>query len=171
MELVARKADLVRELQFFQQIVERKNTIPILANVLLESTGSDLTLLATDLELAYDRRVVAEQLGVGAEELAPDVSLVDDLAADSDTATVVVNNVVPVLSDLAATTIDENGIIETEDREVAPEFVRNRIAMQEGYFEEIRQEFGDMVRAAIPLYDDEIRGVPALSRAAETLFR
>ena len=29
------------------------------------------------------RRVVADQLGVGAEELAPDVSLVDDLAADS----------------------------------------------------------------------------------------
>ncbi len=29
------------------------------------------------------RRVVAEQLGVGADELAPDVSLVDDLAADS----------------------------------------------------------------------------------------
>ena len=38
MELVARKADLVRELQFFQQIVERKNTIPILANVLLEGS-------------------------------------------------------------------------------------------------------------------------------------
>ena len=37
MELVARKADLVRELQFFQQIVERKNTIPILANVLIEA--------------------------------------------------------------------------------------------------------------------------------------
>jgi len=29
------------------------------------------------------RRVVAEQLGVGTDELAPDVSLVDDLAADS----------------------------------------------------------------------------------------
>jgi acyl carrier protein len=29
------------------------------------------------------RRVVADQLGVGADELAPDVSLVDDLAADS----------------------------------------------------------------------------------------
>ena len=43
MELVARKADLVRELQFFQQIVERKNTIPILANVLLEGTD-DRTL-------------------------------------------------------------------------------------------------------------------------------
>src|SRR6185295_5900000 len=52
MELVARKADLVRELQFFQQIVERKNTIPILANALLEGTGNEVTLLATDLEVA-----------------------------------------------------------------------------------------------------------------------
>ena len=46
MELVARKADLVRELQFFQQIVERKNTIPILANVLIEGSGNEVTLLA-----------------------------------------------------------------------------------------------------------------------------
>jgi DNA polymerase-3 subunit beta len=52
MELVARKADLVRELQFFQQIVERKNTIPILANVLIEGSGNAMTLLATDLEVA-----------------------------------------------------------------------------------------------------------------------
>ncbi len=51
MELVARKADLVRELQFFQQIVERKNTIPILANVLIETDGNSLRLLATDIEV------------------------------------------------------------------------------------------------------------------------
>ena len=57
MELVARKADLVRELQFFQQIVERKNTIPILANVLIESNGKELTLLATDLEVALEAGV------------------------------------------------------------------------------------------------------------------
>ena len=60
MELVARKADLVRELQFFQQIVERKNTIPILANVLIESTGNELTLLATDLEVALRSRCAFE---------------------------------------------------------------------------------------------------------------
>jgi DNA polymerase III sliding clamp (beta) subunit (PCNA family) len=36
MELVVRKYDLLKELQLFQGIVERKNTIPILANVLLE---------------------------------------------------------------------------------------------------------------------------------------
>ena len=59
MELVARKVDLVRELQFFQQIVERKNTIPILANVLLEGTGNEVTLLATDLEVALRSRCEA----------------------------------------------------------------------------------------------------------------
>ena len=59
MELVARKADLVRELQFFQQIVERKNTIPILANVLLEGSGNEVTLLATDLEVALRSRCEA----------------------------------------------------------------------------------------------------------------
>jgi DNA polymerase-3 subunit beta len=51
MELVVRKTDLLRELQLFQGIVERKNTIPILANVLLEAKGDQVKLLATDLEV------------------------------------------------------------------------------------------------------------------------
>jgi DNA polymerase-3 subunit beta len=51
MELVVRKTDLLRELQLFQGIVERKNTIPILANVLLEANGSEVKMLATDLEV------------------------------------------------------------------------------------------------------------------------
>ena len=52
MELVVRKNDLLRELQLFQGIVERKNTIPILANVLLEAKGDQVQFLATDLEVA-----------------------------------------------------------------------------------------------------------------------
>jgi DNA polymerase-3 subunit beta len=52
MELVVRKNDLLRELQLFQGIVERKNTIPILANVLLEAKGDEVRMLATDLEVA-----------------------------------------------------------------------------------------------------------------------
>ena len=51
MELVVRKTDLLRELQLFQGIVERKNTIPILANVLIEAAGDEVKLLATDLEV------------------------------------------------------------------------------------------------------------------------
>jgi DNA polymerase III subunit beta len=51
MEFVVRRNDLLRELQLFQGIVERKNTIPILANVLLETQGQDVHFLATDLEV------------------------------------------------------------------------------------------------------------------------
>src|SRR2546425_2495186 len=51
MELVVRKNDLLRELQLFQGIVERKNTIPILANVLMEAKGDSVSFLATDLEV------------------------------------------------------------------------------------------------------------------------
>ena len=50
MELVVRKHDLLRELQLFQGIVERKNTIPILANVLLDAKDGEVKFLATDLD-------------------------------------------------------------------------------------------------------------------------
>jgi DNA polymerase-3 subunit beta len=59
MELVVRKNDLLRELQLFQGIVERKNTIPILANVLMEAKGEEVRLLATDLEVGLRSRCAA----------------------------------------------------------------------------------------------------------------
>jgi DNA polymerase-3 subunit beta len=59
MELVVRKNDLLRELQLFQGIVERKNTIPILANVLIEADGDEVRMLATDLEVALRSRCPA----------------------------------------------------------------------------------------------------------------
>ena len=59
MELVVRKNDLLKELSLLQGIVERKNTIPILANVLLEATKSDVSLLATDLDVGLRSRCEA----------------------------------------------------------------------------------------------------------------
>src|SRR6187399_942443 len=59
MEMVVRKTDLLRELQLFQGIVERKNTIPILANVLLEAKGDEVKFLATDLEVGLRSRCAA----------------------------------------------------------------------------------------------------------------
>jgi len=56
MELVVRKNDLLRELQLFQGIVERKNTIPILANVLLDAKDGEVKFLATDLEVGLRSR-------------------------------------------------------------------------------------------------------------------
>ena len=51
MEFTVNKADLVRELSLSQGVVEKKTTIPILSNVLLEAAGDRVTLTATDLEL------------------------------------------------------------------------------------------------------------------------
>src|SRR5437762_8256711 len=56
MELVVGKTQLLRELQLCQGIVERKNTIPILANVLIEAKGNEVRMLATDLEVALRSR-------------------------------------------------------------------------------------------------------------------
>jgi hypothetical protein len=42
--------------------------------------------------------------------------------------------------------------------------------MQEGYLREIREAFDGQVRAVLPLFDSDIRGVPMLARAGERLF-
>ncbi|HZA27748.1 MAG TPA: TRC40/GET3/ArsA family transport-energizing ATPase [Actinomycetota bacterium] len=63
-----------------------------------------------------------------------------------------------------------NQVIRTEDEDKVPEFVRNRIAMQDEHMETIRKEFEGQVRAIVPLYDEELRGVPALEKAATVLF-
>jgi DNA polymerase-3 subunit beta len=56
MELVVRKNDLLKELSLLQGIVERKNTIPILANVLLDGGQDGVSLLATDLDVGLRSR-------------------------------------------------------------------------------------------------------------------
>ncbi|MBL7065223.1 MAG: ArsA family ATPase [Anaerolineae bacterium] len=51
----------------------------------------------------------------------------------------------------------------------APDFVLNRIAMQDDYMEEIWRSFPD-VRAIVPLFETEVRGVEMLERTAAHLF-
>lgn len=60
---------------------------------------------------------------------------------------------------IAKETVDEN----------APDFVLNRIAMQDSYMEEIWRSFAD-VRAIVPLFEREVRGVEMLRRTADHLF-
>src|SRR5580700_5474059 len=52
MEFSVKKFDLLEELDLTQGVVERKTTIPILSNLLLEAKGNRLTITATDLELS-----------------------------------------------------------------------------------------------------------------------
>ena len=61
--------------------------------------------------------------------------------------------------------IDPNQVSEQAD-----EFVKNRVKMQAEYMEEIDKLFGPMVRAVLPLFETEVRGVPMLKRTADLLF-
>src|ERR1043165_1352930 len=51
MEFTVKKYDLLEELTLIQGVVERKTTIPILANVLVRAEGGELRIAATDLEI------------------------------------------------------------------------------------------------------------------------
>jgi DNA polymerase III subunit beta len=51
MELTVGKADLQKELQLCQGVVEKRSTIPILSNVLLRAADGRLQIAATDLDV------------------------------------------------------------------------------------------------------------------------
>jgi arsenite-transporting ATPase len=52
----------------------------------------------------------------------------------------------------------------------AADFVKNRVAMQQEHMQTIWREFGDNVRAIVPLFETEIRGVPMLQRLCDAIF-
>ncbi|MBP1728583.1 MAG: polymerase beta subunit [Deltaproteobacteria bacterium] len=60
MEFTIEKDAFVRALQKIQGIVERRNTMPILSNVLIEALDDSLTLTATDLEVGMKSRYQAK---------------------------------------------------------------------------------------------------------------
>lgn len=54
--------------------------------------------------------------------------------------------------------------------QASPEFVLNRVRMQEEYMETIWAKFDGAVRALIPLFDQELRGIAMLREAARKLM-
>jgi DNA polymerase-3 subunit beta len=83
MEFSVSRSDLVRELGLTQGVVEKKTTIPILSNILIETDGDQVWLTATDLELgircACPARVKKEGAGtIPARRLLDYVRLLPD---------------------------------------------------------------------------------------------
>jgi len=52
----------------------------------------------------------------------------------------------------------------------AADFVKNRVAMQDEHMKTVWQKFDGSVRAIVPLYDTEIRGVPMLKKLGDAMF-
>ncbi|MEX3548311.1 MAG: DNA polymerase III subunit beta [Burkholderia sp.] len=72
MQLVKTERDtLLRPLQTVSGIVERRHTLPILANLLITKTGYDVSFLSTDLEVQITTRA---DFGVGGEQVATTVA-------------------------------------------------------------------------------------------------
>ena len=66
MKIKVDRASLLKALAHVQSVVEKRNTIPILANVKIEARDTRLTLTATDMEIAVVEEVPATSLADGA---------------------------------------------------------------------------------------------------------
>jgi DNA polymerase-3 subunit beta len=59
MKFKTKKDDIVKELQILQGIVEKRNTMPILANILIKTQENEVELTGTDLEVGLKTRFPA----------------------------------------------------------------------------------------------------------------
>ena len=60
MKVTVERAELLRSLGHVHRVVERRNTIPILANVLVKAEKGKLSMKATDLDLEVIDSIAAE---------------------------------------------------------------------------------------------------------------
>lgn len=60
MKFTLERAALLRSLSHVQSVVERRNTIPILGNVLIRAEGADVSFAATDMEIEIVETVSAQ---------------------------------------------------------------------------------------------------------------
>jgi DNA polymerase-3 subunit beta len=60
MKLTIERAALMRCLNHVQSVVERRNTIPILSNVLIKADGDSLSMTTTDMDLEINESVAAK---------------------------------------------------------------------------------------------------------------
>ena len=63
MQFVVSKQNLQKELGFVQGVVEKKNTIPVLSNILIESVGENsIRITGTDLDVTIRCDMDAEEI-------------------------------------------------------------------------------------------------------------
>jgi DNA polymerase III subunit beta len=65
MKVTVERAQLLKSLGHVHRVVERRNTIPILGNVLVRAEGATLSLKATDLDLEVTETLAAETATAG----------------------------------------------------------------------------------------------------------
>jgi DNA polymerase-3 subunit beta len=92
MKLSIERASLLKAVAQAQSVVERRNTIPILANVLIEAAGDEATFRATDLDI----------------EVVDKATAVVERAGSTTVSAVTLNEIVRKLPDGALVTLSED---------------------------------------------------------------
>ncbi len=77
MKFVVSREALLKPLQLVAGVVERRQTLPVLSNVLIQLNGDQLSLTGTDLEVEIVGRITLEQPGQSGEITVPARKLVD----------------------------------------------------------------------------------------------
>ena len=62
MKFSVNQKDLQESLSFCQNVIERRSTLPILSNILLEASGKELIITATDLDMIFVHRIQSVEI-------------------------------------------------------------------------------------------------------------
>ncbi len=100
MKLKIKKEEILKGLQRIQGVVEKKNTMPILSNMLLVAEGNGVDIIATDLEIGLRGRYAAEVISPGAVTVSAKkmYEIVRELPAEDIQINVEDNNAVKIIS-------------------------------------------------------------------------
>jgi DNA polymerase-3 subunit beta len=93
MKISIERATLLKAVSHAQSVVERRNTIPILANVLIEAEGNDVRFRATDLDI----------------EVVDQVEAMVERAGATTVSATTLNEIVRKLPDGAQVTLTDDG--------------------------------------------------------------
>ena len=77
MKVTASRESLLKPLQAVIGVVERRQTMPVLANVLLVAQGAELSVTATDLEVELVAHTTVDEVETSGEITVPARKLLD----------------------------------------------------------------------------------------------
>jgi DNA polymerase-3 subunit beta len=100
MKLTIKKEEILKGLQRIQGVVEKKNTMPILSNMLFTAEGNSVEIVATDLEIGLRGQYAAEVSKAGAVTVSAKkmYEIVRELPAEDIQIKVEDNNWVKIVS-------------------------------------------------------------------------
>ena len=77
MQFSVARESLIKPLQMISGVVEKRQTLPVLSNVLMSLTGSELSLTGTDLEVELTGKIIVESTESDGQVTVPARKLFD----------------------------------------------------------------------------------------------